>query len=133
MLLMSGSMDIPLSNIGCTIVFDLDAFLSDVSFTNGSIVSEVVMLLVALSSNAFAERSLFLVDMVVGVLCNRLVTEAKRTDRDKYGHHVIGSRRARVASFIGHQEERARRRAADTHGRQGKSRYQYANELKFIK
>ena len=44
--------------------------------------------------------------------------------------HVIGSRRARVAALIGRQEERARRHAADTHGRQGKSRY-HANELKF--
>ena len=45
------------------------------------------MLLLALSSIEFAERSLFLVDMVVGVLCNRPVRgsiEAKRTDRDKY-------------------------------------------------
>ena len=49
----------------------------------GSIVSELVMQLLALSSNEFAERSLFLVDMVVGMLCNRLVTEAKCTDRDK--------------------------------------------------
>ena len=131
MLLMSGSMDIPLSNIGCTILFDLNALLSDMSVTNGSIVSEMVMLLLALSSNEFAERSLFIVDMVVGVLCNRLVTEAKRTDHDKYGHHVIVSRRARIAVFVGRQEERARRHAADTHDRQGKSRYQYANELKF--
>ena len=47
--------------------------------------SDVVMLLLALSPIEFAERSLFLVDMVVGVLCNnRLVTEAKRIDRDKY-------------------------------------------------
>ena len=36
--------------------------------------------------------------------------------------HIIDSRRARVAAFIGRQKERARQHAAATHGRQGQSR-----------
>ena len=36
--------------------------------------------------------------------------------------HIIDSRRARVAVFIGRQKERARQHAAATHGRQGQSR-----------
>ena len=35
---------------------------------------------------------------------------------------TVDSRRARVAAFIGRQKERARRHAADTHGRQGQNR-----------
>ena len=36
--------------------------------------------------------------------------------------HIIDSRRARVAAFIGRQKERARQHAAATHGRQGQRR-----------
>ena len=49
-------------------------------------------------------------------------------NRDVYSckAHIIDSRRARVAAFIGRQKERARQHAAATHGRQGQSRlFQY--------
>ena len=48
-------------------------------------------------------------------------TRQKRFNVYSCKAHIIDSRRARAAAFIGRQKERARQHAASTHGRQGQS------------